>query len=116
METSPIGLAEDAYGERSVRLAAGDRLYLYSDGVSEAMNPCGELFGDAWLLDAIGQGRSVSLQESVAAMVGEVECWRDAASAEDDISILAVDVSLASGPGEPAVVPLANSHDSARLQ
>ena len=30
---SPIGLAEDAYGERSVRLAAGDRLYLYSDGV-----------------------------------------------------------------------------------
>ena len=51
---SPIGLAEDAYGERSVRLAAGDRLYLYSDGVPEAMDPAGELFSDARLLEALG--------------------------------------------------------------
>ena len=112
----PIGLAEDAYEERSVRLAAGDRLYLYSDGVPEAMDPAGEQFGDARLLEAIGQGRSVPLQESVAALVGEVERWRGAASAQDDISILAVEVSLASGPGEPGVVPLANSHDTARPQ
>ena len=88
---SLIGLAEDSYEERSVRLAAGDRLYLYSDGVSEAMNPGGELFGDARVLEAIGRGRSVPLQESVAALVGEIERWRGAASAEDDISILAVE-------------------------
>ena len=54
----PIGLADDAYEERSVRLGAGDRLYLYSDGVPEAMDPAGEAFGDARLLEAIGQGRS----------------------------------------------------------
>ena len=111
---SPIGLAEEAYEERSVRLAAGDRLYLYSDGVSEAMNPGGELFGDARVLEAIGQGRFVSLQESIAALVGEIERWRGAASAEDDISILAVEVPVASGVGEPDVVPLANLHDSTR--
>ena len=109
---SPIGLAEDAYGERSVRLAAGDRLYLYSDGVAEAMNPGGELFGYARALEAIGQGQSVPLQESVAALVDEIERWRGAASAEDDISILAVEVPLASGPGGPGVVPLAISHDT----
>ena len=39
---SPIGLADDAYEERSVRLGAGDRLYLYSDGVPEAMDPAGK--------------------------------------------------------------------------
>ena len=38
---TPIGLADDAYEERSVRLSAGDRLYLYSDGVPEAMDPAG---------------------------------------------------------------------------
>ena len=58
----PIGLAEDAYEERSVRLAAGDRLYLYSDGVPEAMNPAGERFGDARLLEAIGRGRAEPLR------------------------------------------------------
>jgi sigma-B regulation protein RsbU (phosphoserine phosphatase) len=100
---SPIGLAADAYGERSLRLAAGDRLYLYSDGVPEAMDPDHEPFGDARLLEAIGRGRSVPLSEGVAALLGEVERWRGAASAQDDISILAVEVSAAAGRGEPGV-------------
>ena len=66
----PIGLADDAYEERSVRLGAGDRLYLYSDGVTEAMDPAGKQFGDARLLEAIGQGRSEPLHESVAGLLG----------------------------------------------
>ncbi len=97
----PIGLAEDAYEERSVCLAAGDRLYLYSDGVPEAMDPAGELFGDARLLQTIGRARSEPLQEDVAALLREIERWRGAASAQDDISILAVEVSAAAGRGEP---------------
>jgi sigma-B regulation protein RsbU (phosphoserine phosphatase) len=97
----PIGLAEDAYEERSVRLAAGDRLYLYSDGVSEAMDPTDEQFGYARLLRAIARGRSEPLQENVAALLGEVERWRGAASAQDDVAILAIEVSAATGGGEP---------------
>ena len=107
----PIGLAEDAYEERSVRLAAGDRLYLYSDGVPEAMDPVGEQFGYARLLQAIGRGWSEPLQEDVAALLGEIERWRGAASAQDDVAILAVEVSAAAGRGEPGVRPLRTSHD-----
>src|ERR1700722_7965381 len=62
----PIGLADDPYEERSVCLGAGDRLYVYSDGVSEAMDPAGKQFSNARLLDAIGKGRSESLPNSVA--------------------------------------------------
>jgi PAS domain S-box-containing protein len=97
----PIGLADDPYEERYVRLAAGDRLYLYSDGVTEMMGPAGQLFGDARLLETIDRGRSLPLQQSVADLVGAVERWRDAASAHDDISIVAVEFSVASVPGEP---------------
>ena len=75
----PIGLAEDAYEEQSIRLAAGDRLYLYSDGVPEAMDPDGEEFGYARLLQSIGRGRSEPLQEDVAALLGEIERWRGGA-------------------------------------
>src|SRR5436190_8163936 len=60
---SPIGLANDAYEERSVRLAAGDRLYLYSDGAPEAMNADGKVFGEARLPAAIGEGRSELLAD-----------------------------------------------------
>jgi sigma-B regulation protein RsbU (phosphoserine phosphatase) len=99
---SPIGLAEDGYEERCVRLEPGDRLYLYSDGGPEAMNAAGELFGHKRLLAAIGQGRSTPLQESVADLSAQIEGWRGAASATDDISILAVEFSAAAGRGAPA--------------
>jgi len=94
---SPIGLADDPYEERSVRLGAGDRLYLYSDGVPEAPGPAGKQFGDARLLEAIGQGRSQPLQESVATLMGAIALWQGTARPQDDISILAVEVAGASG-------------------
>ena len=100
-EGFPIGLADDAYSERSVRLGPGDRLYLYSDGVPEAMDPAGKPFGDARLLEAIGRGRSGPLQEGVATLLGDISRWHGSESPHDDISILAVEVSVASGPGEP---------------
>ena len=56
------------------------------------MDPAGELFSDARLLEALSRGRSVPLQESVDALVVEVGRWRGAAKAQDDISIVAVEV------------------------
>lgn len=39
-------LLKQAYVEESVQLEPGDRLVLFTDGATEAMNPEGELFGD----------------------------------------------------------------------
>lgn len=89
-----IGLADDTYEERSVRLKQGDRLYLYSDGVPEAMNPVGEQFGNARLLAAIGQARSETLQMSVVFILEEISRWHGSASPQDDISIVAVEVTV----------------------
>ena len=89
----PIGMADDAYEERSIHLRAGDRLYLYSDGVTEAMDPAGQQFGDARLLEAIGQARSEPLQEGVATLVREIGRWHGSERPQDDISIVAAEVS-----------------------
>jgi serine phosphatase RsbU (regulator of sigma subunit) len=94
----PIGLADGAYTERTIRLAAGDRLYLYSDGVPEAMSPAGEPYGDARLLAAVERGRSAPLAAAVAALRAEVEQWCGAAGPHDDVSILAAEM-VAGGPG-----------------
>ncbi len=89
---SPIGLADDDYEERSIRLKAGDRLYLYSDGVTEAMNPSLNQFGDARLLEAIGRGRINSLKESVANIMDDINQWHGSQKQKDDISIMAVEI------------------------
>lgn len=101
-----IGLADEVYEERSVCLGAGDRLYIYSDGVPEAMNPDDKQFGNARLLEAIAQGRSEPLQESVATLLGEVTQWRGSERPQDDISILAAEVSVTPGPGRPDIESL----------
>ena len=104
----PIGLADDActYDERSVRLGAGDRLYLYSDGVPEAMDSASMQFGNARLMQAIGQARSEPLQTGVATLLGAIARWHGSERPHDDISILAVEVSVAAGLGEPGVESL----------
>lgn len=94
-EGSLIGLADEAYEERSIRLMAGDRLYLYSDGVPEAMDPEDRQFGNARLLEVIDKGRSEPLQASVDALLAEISRWLGAERPQDDISILAVEVSVA---------------------
>ncbi|HUE73372.1 MAG TPA: SpoIIE family protein phosphatase [Pirellulaceae bacterium] len=94
----PLGLTDQAYEERSVRLGAGDRLYLYSDGVPEAMDPAGSQFGNDRLLKAIAQGGSEPLQTSVAALLTEITRWQGSAKPQDDISILAVEVTVATSP------------------
>jgi sigma-B regulation protein RsbU (phosphoserine phosphatase) len=92
----PIGLADVAYEERSLRLATGDRLYLYSDGLPDAMDPAGERFGDARLLEAIGRVRSEPLAEGITTVLNEIARWQGTARPEDDISILAVELSVPS--------------------
>ncbi len=89
----PIGLAEEAYGERRVRLAERDRLYVYSDGLPDSRNAGDESFSDARLLEAITRGRDAALGKGVTALLAEVSRWHGNEGSQDDISILAVEVS-----------------------
>lgn len=89
----PLGLSDTPYDERIVQLAPGDRLYLYSDGVPEAMNIDGEEFGVGRLLEAITAGRSETLHESVARIETDVANWHGKEKPQDDISVLAVEIS-----------------------
>lgn len=92
-EGFPIGLSDDRYEERRIQLQPGDRLYLYSDGVPEAMNPAREQFGEARLLETISQTQFMPLQEAVTNIQNAVTHWHGSESPKDDLSILAVEIS-----------------------
>jgi sigma-B regulation protein RsbU (phosphoserine phosphatase) len=46
------------YEEEEFRLEPGDTLLLFSDGMSEAVNPEGEEFGDDRLVESVRAGRA----------------------------------------------------------
>jgi phosphoserine phosphatase RsbU/P len=66
-------------------LASGDRVLLFTDGVTEACDPHGEEFGDARLLQLLEENRELSaenLQRKVLSVVAEFCCghWHDDAT------------------------------------
>jgi sigma-B regulation protein RsbU (phosphoserine phosphatase) len=67
-------LADQSYSQGSMQLARGDRVILFTDGVTEACNPQGEEFGEARLLGLLEEHRALSaraLQEIILARVSE---------------------------------------------
>ena len=89
----PIGLAEAArpFGEWTVQLAPGDRIYLYSDGIPEATNEQRVPFGYDRFLQVIAQGRTEPLCSSINDLVKRVEVWSEPSGVRDDVSIVALE-------------------------
>jgi sigma-B regulation protein RsbU (phosphoserine phosphatase) len=99
----PIGLAEEAYAERRVHLGAGDRMYLYSDGLPDAMNADGERFGEVRLLEAIERYRAEPLRVGLGSLLGGIARWQGPRRPQDDSSILAVELAAVPKPDGPNI-------------
>jgi len=88
----PLCTLEDyPYQMVRTRLARGESLVLLSDGVPEAMNPAGELFGRARvgrLLTAMPAGMSAA--QRVQAVADEVRRFSAGAEMADDVTVLVV--------------------------
>ena len=78
------------YEQQTLQLAPGDRLYLYSDGVTEAMDKDREPLGDQALADVLAAGRLQPLEESVTGLLKRVEDWCQPNGPLDDVSILGI--------------------------
>jgi sigma-B regulation protein RsbU (phosphoserine phosphatase) len=86
-----LGLFPDQqYASESVELAPGDTLVLYTDGVSEAANPAGALYGDERITGGFAKGAGATAAESVARLLASVRDFAAGAPQSDDITILAL--------------------------
>jgi sigma-B regulation protein RsbU (phosphoserine phosphatase) len=87
----PVGVGGGEYREQAVRLKPGDRLVLYSDGLTGVRNAEGEHFGTRRLLTALDEGRQLPLADALGGLIRTVEGWRGDAPRQDDLSVLLVE-------------------------
>ena len=85
----PIGITKDAtWGNNTITLLPGDALILYTDGIPEAQNESGELFGEKSLLDVIRANQGKSAGDLQASILDAVHKFVEDAPQYDDITIM----------------------------
>ena len=82
------GLEGFTYETSTFRMDHGDRIFLYTDGVTEAMNRQDELFGEKRLLAWMSQNRGAALEEALHGLREEIAVFADGAEQYDDITML----------------------------
>ena len=87
----PLGVFEDAkFGQKQLDLKTGQTLLVYTDGVTEAMNPKRELFGEDRLKTAVQGQAALSAEQLAQKVVAAVAKFANGAEPSDDITLLAI--------------------------
>jgi sigma-B regulation protein RsbU (phosphoserine phosphatase) len=98
----PVGLVPEAeYCSASVKLDPGDTLVLFSDGVTEAMDPQEELFGVPRLKQFLVGHNETPLDELQKLLLEAVENFARGASQADDLTLLLVRYRAVGAASEP---------------
>jgi serine phosphatase RsbU (regulator of sigma subunit) len=88
----PLSVMEDIdYQIESMKLDPGDAICVITDGITEAMNPAGELYGETRLPELLqSKGRGLSATELLGLIRNDVRTFVNNAEPSDDLSLIVV--------------------------
>jgi len=78
------------YEEEQLSLETGDRLYLYSDGITEHEAPSGEMFGEQRLSDFFSQQCQQQLDKTASDFIDQLHSFGEGRTPIDDVSLLCI--------------------------
>ncbi len=87
---TPLGLMPGMipFGHEQIQLGAGDRFFVYTDGLTEWENPGHEQFGVGGLLDFLKQNRGAPVQSLVADALGALRAFARGTDCNDDFTLI----------------------------
>jgi sigma-B regulation protein RsbU (phosphoserine phosphatase) len=102
----PVGLVlavmpDAKYQTMTLTLGKGETLFLYTDGVTEAMNPSRQLYSDELLLRTTAALTGRTVVDLVKQVMVSVKDHAAGASQSDDLTVLALQFRGAPGPAAP---------------
>ena len=88
----PVGMLPNVeYDEHSFTINIGERLFLYSDGITECRNKDGVMFGTDRLMKIIREGYRIPLRDLMTVIERELAEFQGSSQFDDDISLLVME-------------------------
>ena len=85
------GIMEDfEYADEEIRLEKGSKLFLYTDGITEAENAAKELYGEERMIDILSTNANKDIRSIVNTIINSVAQHVQTASASDDLTVLII--------------------------
>lgn len=89
----PLGVDPDTvYRQEAIPVATGDRLFVYTDGVTEAPDPAGALFGAGRLHDVLDANAGAPLPQLKSGVIEALNKHTDNGLTHDDVIVVAMEV------------------------
>jgi sigma-B regulation protein RsbU (phosphoserine phosphatase) len=86
-----LGVVEDAaYRTERILLSPGDRILLYTDGVTEAMSREKAFYSEKRLMSAVEKGKSAPVEALIQEVLRSVKEFTEGEALSDDITLLAL--------------------------
>jgi len=88
-----LGVMKDVhFEEKELDLNAGDMVFLYTDGITEAENPQGELFGTRRLCKTLTAHIELDPQRLIDELIKQLQSFRQKKTFDDDVTIVILKV------------------------
>lgn len=81
--------------EGAIQLRAGDRLFVYTDGVAEAEGQQGELYGDDRVQALLSSSRALPLDGTCDALFSAIRSFSGGRDLRDDAAVVALELGIA---------------------
>ncbi len=99
------GMDCTVYKKYEMQLNPGDKIYLYTDGVTEANDPNGKLFGDDRLLSVMQNLGEGTPEEICKHIENDVHSFADGAEQSDDVTMLSFRLNYIKSANSITVYP-----------
>ncbi|MDD7588091.1 SpoIIE family protein phosphatase [Bullifex porci] len=86
------GMEGSKYREYELVLSAGDRLFVYTDGVAEATDSNNNLYGTDRMIDALNKAKDLSSRELLESLHKDIDSFVGLADQFDDITMLSIQI------------------------
>lgn len=106
IDNIPVGVMEDfMYEEESMTLQGECKLFIYTDGLTEAENVAKDLYGDGRMLAFLSATPGETPKETVALIERDVDAFAGGVDQSDDLTMLCLRLSSGNGDSETRTLP-----------